>query len=82
LVKVAVPVYLDWSDRTITFDKDDHPEYTLNLGKYPLVTLNLRKYPLVVGPIIGNTRLTKVLMDGGSNLNIIYVDTLELMGIG
>jgi hypothetical protein len=29
------------------------------------------KYPLVVDPVIGNVRLTKVLMDGGSSLNII-----------
>jgi hypothetical protein len=39
------------------------------------------KYPLVVDPIIGNARLTKVLMDGGSSLNIIYVETLGLLGI-
>ncbi|XP_039822797.1 uncharacterized protein LOC120685011 [Panicum virgatum] len=26
-------------------------------------------------------RLTKVLMDGGSSLNILYVNTLEVMGI-
>jgi hypothetical protein len=39
------------------------------------------KYPLVVDPIIGNVRLTKVLMDGGSNLNIIYAETLGLLQI-
>jgi hypothetical protein len=39
------------------------------------------KYPLVVDPIIGNVRLTKVLMDGGSSLNIIYTDTLGLLKI-
>jgi hypothetical protein len=39
------------------------------------------KYPLVVNPVIGNTRLTKVLMDGGSSLNIIYVETLGLLQI-
>ena len=33
------------------------------------------KYPLVVDPIIGNVRLTKVLMDKGSSLNIIYTET-------
>jgi hypothetical protein len=32
-------------------------------------------------PIIANTRLTKVLMDGGSSLNIIYAQTLDLLGI-
>jgi hypothetical protein len=26
-------------------------------------------------------RLSKVLMDGGSSLNILYIDTLEAMGI-
>jgi hypothetical protein len=39
------------------------------------------KYPLIVDPIIGNTRLTKVLMDGGSSLNIIYAETLGLLEI-
>jgi hypothetical protein len=71
LVEVVAPVYLDWSDRAITFDRDDHPDYIPNP----------EKYPLVVDPIIGNTRLTKVLIYGGSNLNIIYAKTLELMGI-
>jgi hypothetical protein len=26
--------------------------------------------------------LSKVLMDGGSGLNILYADTLDLIGIG
>jgi hypothetical protein len=39
------------------------------------------RYPLVVDPIIGNVRLTKVLMDGGSGLNIIYAETLGLLWI-
>jgi hypothetical protein len=40
-----------------------------------------RKYPLVVDPVISNVRLTKVLMDGGSSLNIIYAETLGLLRI-
>jgi hypothetical protein len=39
------------------------------------------KYPLVVDPVIGNIRLTKVLMDGGSSLNIIYAETLGLLQV-
>jgi hypothetical protein len=70
-VKVAVPVYLDWSDKPITFDQGDHPDYVSSPGRYPLV----------VDPIIDNVRLSKVLMDGGSSLNIIYVETLELLGV-
>jgi hypothetical protein len=42
---------------------------------------SLGRYSLVVDPVIGNARLTKVLMDGGSSLNIIYAKTLELLGI-
>jgi hypothetical protein len=36
----------------------------------------------VVVPIIGNARFSKVLMDGGSSLNILYAHTLRLLGIG
>jgi hypothetical protein len=70
-VKVAAPVYLDWSDKPITFDQGDHPDCMLSPGKYPLV----------VDPVIGNIRLTKVLMDRGSSLNIIYAETLGLLEI-
>jgi hypothetical protein len=70
-VKVAAPVYLDWSDKPITFDQGDHPDCVPSPGRYPLV----------VDPVIGNARLTKALMDGGSSLNIIYAKTLELSGI-
>jgi hypothetical protein len=70
-VKVATPVYLDWSDKPITFDQGDHPDCIPSPGRYPLV----------VDPVIGNTRLTKVLMDGGSSLNIIYAETLGLLGV-
>ena len=35
----------------------------------------------MVDPIIGMKRLSKVLMDGGSDLNIMYTKTLDAMGI-
>jgi hypothetical protein len=70
-VKVAAPVYLDWSDKPITFDQGDHPDCVPSPGKYSLV----------VDPVIGNARLTKVLMDGGSSLNIIYTETLGILEI-
>jgi hypothetical protein len=35
----------------------------------------------VANAVIGNARLTKVLMDGGSSLNIIYAETLGLLEI-
>jgi hypothetical protein len=49
-VKVAAPVYLDWSDKPITFDQGNHPD------RVP----SPEKYPLVVDPVIGNIRFTKV----------------------
>jgi hypothetical protein len=70
-VKVAAPVYVDWFDKPITFDQGDHPDCVPSPGRYPLV----------VDPIIGNARLTEVLMDGGSSLNIIYAETLGLLEI-
>jgi hypothetical protein len=70
-MKVAAPVYLDWSDKPITFDQGDHPDHVPSPGKYPLV----------VDPVIGNVRLTKVLMNGGSSFNIIYAETLGLLQI-
>jgi hypothetical protein len=71
LVKVAAPVYLDWSDKPITFDRGDHPDLVPSPGRYPLV----------VDPIIGKVRLSKVFMNEGSSLNIIYAETLELLGV-
>jgi hypothetical protein len=70
-VQLATHLFLDWSETAITFDCDDHPDYIPNPGVYPLV----------VDPIITNTHLTKVLMDEGSNLNIINTQTLDLLGI-
>ena len=71
-VTKATPSYLDWSEDTISFGYEDHPDYVPHPGWYPLV----------VDPIIGNTCFSKVLMDGGSSLNIMYAHILELMGIG
>ena len=36
---------------------------------------------LIIDPIICKKCLTKVLMDGGSGLNILYIDTLDAMCI-
>jgi hypothetical protein len=66
------PSFLDWLEDTITFGREDHPNRIPNPGQYPLV----------VDPAIGNARFSKVLMDGGSSLNILYAHTLRLLGIG
>jgi hypothetical protein len=66
------PSFLDLSEDAITFSRQDHPNRIPNPGQYPHV----------VDPVIGNTRFSKVLMDGGNSLNILYAHTLRLLGIG
>ena len=68
---MVVPSFLSWSESPITFDQRDHPSHVVRSGCYPLV----------VDPIVRKKRLTKVLMDGGSGLNILYVDTLNALHI-
>ncbi|WVZ92908.1 hypothetical protein U9M48_038941 [Paspalum notatum var. saurae] len=67
----AAPHYLRWSETPITFDRADHPDYVLRLGRCPLV----------VDPIIKSKRLTRVLMDRGSGLNLLYVHTFDTLGL-
>jgi hypothetical protein len=68
----APPSFLDWSEDAITFSREDHSNRIPNPGQYPLV----------VDPVIGNAWFSKVLMDGGNSLNILYAHTLRLLGIG
>ena len=58
-----------WNDMAITFTADDEPR--ARLVRAPAA--------LVLNQIVGGFRLTKVLMDGGSGLNLIYKDTLQKM---
>ena len=58
-----------WNDTAITFTADDEPR--ARSVRAPAA--------LVLNPIVDGFRLTKVLMDGGSGLNLIYEDTLNKM---
>src|SRR4051812_29760825 len=60
-----------WSDTTITFNASDEPKF--RTARAPAA--------LVLSPIVDGSRLTKVLMDGGSGLNLIYEETLQKMEI-
>jgi hypothetical protein len=73
-VNMAVPTttkILNWSKTPITFDQSDPPAHVATPGRQALV----------VDPVVGGVRLCKVLMDGGSGLNILYAETLKGMGI-
>ena len=60
-----------WSDTSITFNASDEP--TFRTARAPAA--------LVLSPIVDGFRLTKVLMDSGSGLNLIYEETLNKMEI-
>jgi hypothetical protein len=65
------PSYLKWSEVPITFDREDHPDHMPQPGSYPLV----------VAPLFESKRVHKVLMDGGSGINVLYASTLDDTGI-
>ena len=71
VAEMVVPSFFCWLESLITFDQRDHPSHVTRPGRYPLI----------VDPIVRKKRLTKVLMDRGSGLNILYVDTLDTMHI-
>ena len=67
----VAPKFNPWSSCPITFDRRDHPT-SIRHGGFAA---------LVLDPIIDGFHLTRVLMDGGSSLNLLYQDTVRKMGI-
>jgi hypothetical protein len=59
---------LRWLEQPITFSRADHWVHI----PYP------GSYPLVAEPIIEGALLPQTLIDGGSELNVIFVDTLKM----
>ena len=71
VAETTIPSFLSWLESPITFDQRDHHYHIARPGRYPLI----------VDPIVCKKQLTRVLMDGGSGLNILYIDTLDAMRI-
>jgi hypothetical protein len=69
--ELATTKYLNWSEYLIQFSKKDQCTSVSNAGYYPLV----------LGPTIAGMTVPKVLIDGGTGLNIIFVDTLKKIGL-
>ncbi|CAN6207251.1 unnamed protein product [Urochloa humidicola] len=65
--ELPTPEYLRWSEVPITFSRADHPGFVPKPGRYALV----------VAPTIRNNKMTKVLTDGGSGLNILFAGALK-----
>jgi hypothetical protein len=60
-----------WSEVPITFDRGDHPNFIPKPGRYPPV----------VYPIVKDVKLNRVLVDGGSSLNLLFLKTFDQMGL-
>lgn len=74
-VMPAVPKFMHWSEQEITWSRKDHPRIMPSPGAYALVV-----DPTFVGSTI-NARFSRVLIDNGSSINIMYRDTMVKMGI-
>ena len=71
----AVPMWMEWSDVPIVWNCRDQPGIMPNPGGYALVV-----DPVIAGPKI-NVKFSRVLIDNGSSINIMYKDTMEKLGI-
>jgi hypothetical protein len=60
-----------WSEHAITFSRADQ---WLNFD-HP------GKYPLLVDPVIRESRVKKVLVEGGSSINVTFPRTLQTLGV-
>ena len=67
LINTQPVQYLRWSEFPITFSRENHWVHIPDPGSYPLV----------VSPTIDEALLSKMLIDGGSGLNIIFTATLR-----
>ena len=65
------PKPLEWSGQVIIFDPTDHPSNVAGVGVLPLIVL----------PVIHNFRVTKMLVDGGSSLNLLTAKVLSTQQI-
>ena len=62
---------LKWSHMPIIFDAEDHPDCTTAVGCLPLL----------VSPTIRNLKVTKMLVDRGSGLNLISPNVIKRLQI-
>jgi hypothetical protein len=68
-IEPTVPTPLRWSKVPITFSRTDQWTSFSKLGHFPLV----------LKPVVAGSRLNKVLIDGGSGLNVLFTKILKKM---
>lgn len=70
-VAPLVLVYLKCSERVITFDKNNHPSHVLGHAHFPLM----------VELLVVNIWMTRVLMDVGRRINILYKNAFDKLKV-
>jgi hypothetical protein len=68
-IEPAVPTPLRWSEVPITFSHADQWTSFSEPGRFPLI----------LKPVVAGFRLNKVLINGGSGLNVLFTKTLKKM---
>jgi hypothetical protein len=68
-IEPAVPTPLRWSEVPITFSRVDQWTSFSEPGRFPLV----------LKPVVAGSKPNKVLIDGGSGLNVLFTKTLKKM---
>jgi hypothetical protein len=68
-IEPAIPTPLRWSEVPITFSRADQWTSFSEPGRFPLV----------LKPVVAGSKLNKVLIDGGSGLNVLFTKTLKKM---
>ncbi|KAM3272910.1 hypothetical protein ACQJBY_042770 [Aegilops geniculata] len=66
---------MHWSERPVTWTREDHPTVMPNLGAYALVLYSTIATPRRM------CKFSRVLVDGGSSINILYRDTMTKLGL-
>ena len=75
VVASEAPELMHWSEKPISWSRADHPEVMPSPGSYALVL------DATFAPDRRAARFSRVLIDGGNNINILYKDTMEKLGI-
>jgi hypothetical protein len=68
-IEPAVPTPLRWSEVPITFSRADQWTSFSEPGRFPLI----------LKPVVVGSKLNKVLIDGGSGLNVLFTKTSKKM---
>src|SRR3954463_13336303 len=69
------PQYMQWSDCNISWGREDHPSIMPNPDTYLLMVDALFAAPMF------SCLFSRVLINGGSTINILYRDTLVKLGL-